>query len=298
MGTLLKDAENVVQQCEAVVAELVYAHVSEACVARLGSSSLPHGTDMIGIFDSGSGGLTVLSALRERLPMADVLYLGDISRAPYGERAREELSRFTMEMLVFLEGCGATSIVSACNSVSASLAISLFDTFQNPMPLIEMVGPTASFFRGSRERILLVATPATVLSGIYQNAFTMIGVSCDALAIDGLAGAIEFGAPDTEIERIIRTALEPRVSNYDTLILACTHYPLVRNLFERVVGTAVRIVDPAEAVAERAVQRLSQEVGAGRLSFVITKESPEFRARVAHLFPGDHSIEIATLGVQ
>lgn len=251
---------------------------------------------MIGIFDSGSGGLTVLKAIREVLPSADITYLGDIARAPYGSRSRDELSRFTMESLMFLEKRGATSIVSACNSVSASQALSLFDTLETePRHIIEMVGPTVSAFRGSDARLLLVATPATIESGIYQNAFTMIGVPCTFAAIPELAAAIEFGESDERIEAIIRDALEPYDDTYDVLILACTHYPLVSQIFARVVPH-IDMLDPAFVVAERAERRLwPREAGEGKLAFCVTQESEPFRRRVSALFGQDQRIEIVTL---
>jgi glutamate racemase len=252
---------------------------------------------MIGIFDSGSGGLTVLKAIREVLPSADVLYLGDIARAPYGSRSHEELSRYTMEALMFLEKRGVSSLVSACNSVSASLALSLFDTLDMPgKRIVEMVGPTVSSFRGSKARLLLVATPATIRSSIYQNAFTMIGKECDFLAIDGLAAGIEFGASDLEIQGIIDSHLTEKQGTFDVLILACTHFPLAQNAFEQSVGMDVHLFDPALAVAERVERRFwPQEAGNGSLTFAVTKESDMFHTRVTSLFGENPRIELVTL---
>ncbi|MCR4333930.1 MAG: aspartate/glutamate racemase family protein, partial [Patescibacteria group bacterium] len=143
---------------------------------------------MIGIFDSGSGGLTVLKAIRERMPSADILYFGDIKNAPYGSKSNSELSVLTVRAIELLQKRGATSIVSACNSVSASLAISLLDSLSlAPTQLIEMVGPTVHSFKNSSARLLLVATPATIQSEIYQNAFRMIGKDVEVVAIPDLA---------------------------------------------------------------------------------------------------------------
>jgi glutamate racemase len=235
---------------------------------------------MIGVFDSGSGGLTVLKAIRERMPSADILYFGDIKNAPYGPRSHAELSQLTIKALQRLRDGGATSIVSACNSVSTSLAISLFDTLEiAPERLIEMVGPTARYFRHADARILLVATQATVESGIYQNAFEMLGKSIQTLAIPELAGAIEFGKADDQIECIIRDSLASvRRGSFDVLILGCTHYPLVLKVFERVLGEGVLIFDPAHAVAERIAEMWwPQEVGQGNIHFLISKDSTPFR---------------------
>lgn len=250
---------------------------------------------MIGIFDSGSGGLTVLRAIRERMPSADILYFGDIKNAPYGEKSHRELSELTMRAIELLLARRATSVVSACNSVSAALAISLFDALSiAPDHLIEMVGPTVSAFKDSPARILLTATPATIGSEIYQNAFHMIGKEIETAAIPGLAAAVEFGDSEGEIEGIIRNAfLGIRTSDFDTIILACTHYPLVTHVFERVLGPTT-LFDPATAVGERVERQLlaQEKAGEGLTRFLISKDSQPFRVRIAGLRLGDASIEV------
>lgn len=250
---------------------------------------------MIGIFDSGSGGLTVLKAIREQIPSADILYFGDIKNAPYGSKSNAELSALTVNAIGLLQARGAGSIVSACNSVSASLAVSLFDTLSlMPEHLIEMVGPTVHFFKDSPAKILLTATPATINSEIYQNAFRMIGKEIEVVAIPDLARAIEFGSSEGEIESIIRDAFAHiQSSDFDTLILACTHYPLAAQVFERVLG-AVPLFDPAHAVGDRVKRQLwPREVGEGTTHFIISMDSPVFRDRVAELMPlGGFSIEV------
>ncbi len=250
---------------------------------------------MIGIFDSGSGGLTVLKAIRERMPSADIMYFGDIKNAPYGTKTQAELSTLTIRAIELLRARGAESIVSACNTLSASLAVSLIDALSiSPDRLIEMVGPTVSAFKGSTARVLLVATPATIESGIYQNAFRMIGKEIQGIALPELAGAIEFGKSEEEMEQIIRAGLVPIDLNaIDVLVLACTHYPLVTPLFERVVG-GIEIFDPADAVAARAKRQLwPREVGEGTTHFLIGEESQLFRDRVKAMRLGsDAEIEV------
>jgi len=239
---------------------------------------------MIGIFDSGSGGLTVVKAIREKLPSSDIIYFGDIKNAPYGMRSREELSKLTLAGLKLLSDKGATRIVSACNSVSASLAVSLLEASDiTPDRLIEMVSPTVGYFRHADAPILLCATKATIESGIYQNAFSMLGKEIQTLAIPDLAGAIEFGKSEGDLEEIIKNAFAAIPSDsYRVAILACTHYPLVQKIFERVLGPKVMVFDPAEAVAER-VEKLwwPQEVGKGTAHFYISKDSEPFRRFVA-----------------
>jgi glutamate racemase len=249
---------------------------------------------MIGVFDSGVGGLTVLKALRAELPSADIIYFGDIKNAPYGLRSRAELTDLTTAGISFLQEHGATRIVSACNSVSASLAISLYDALSlRPDELIEMVGPTVSFFRGSTARIAVCATPATVRSDIYGSAFRMIGKEIQSIAISELAGAIEFGATQQNIEQIISEAFKGK-NEFDVLILGCTHYPLALDSFKKVLGDRVALFDPAEEVALRAKKFFwPQEVGGGGTRFFISKESAWFRSLVGELFKTHYSIELA-----
>jgi len=244
---------------------------------------------MIGIFDSGSGGLTVLKAIREVFPSPDVVYFGDIKNAPYGSKSQEELLELTINALMLLQTRGVGSIVSACNSVSASLAVSLYDTLEiSTDRLIEMVGPTVGHFKNSNERILLCATEATIRSRIYQNGFRLIGKTIEALPIPALAGAIEFGSPKEEIERIIAEALvHIPASAFDTLILGCTHYPLVSDIFSKTLeGKNIKLFDPAEAVAFRVAQKFwPREMGDGRTLFLISKDSAYFRELIERLFP-------------
>ncbi len=243
---------------------------------------------MIGIFDSGSGGLTVLRALRRELPSADVVYFGDIKYAPYGSRTRAELTVRTVEALKLLAGEGATSIVSACNSVSASLAISLFDALAiSPDRLIEMVGPTVSTLRNSPDRLLLVATQATIDSGVYQSAFLMVEKPVEVLALGELAGAIEKGASVEELADIIRDGFAGvDLSQIDAVVMACTHYPLAIEAFRMVLPTHIALIDPADAVARRVKQEWwPREVRNGKTRFIISADSEAFRARVAEFFP-------------
>lgn len=237
---------------------------------------------MIGVFDSGSGGLTVLKAIREKLPKADIVYFGDIKNAPYGIKSIEELSDLTVHAIELLQREGADKIVSACNSVSAAIAASLADKL--PKQMIEMVGPTVGAFKDSDARILLVATPATIESEIYQNGFKMIGKEIVTLPIRDLAGAIEFGESDEKVEQIIRDSFNDiDTSEFDTLILGCTHYPLVREIFARTLP-ALTIFDPATAVALRVATDMNEE-GNGVIRFLISKDSEPFRARVDMLLP-------------
>lgn len=243
---------------------------------------------MIGVFDSGVGGLTVLRAMRDVFPSIDVVYFGDTKNAPYGERPREELSVLTAQGIRLLLDNGATNIVSACNTVAASLAISLYDALSlTPLQLIEMVGPTVAAFKGFTGRVALCATNATVKSGIYQNAFQMIGTNIQAFAIPELAGAIERGESQETIDDVVaRSLAEIESDAFDVLVLGCTHYPLARSSFRKALGDAKEIFDPAQAVASRVERDLwPREVGNGTTRFLISQDSIVFRSLAARLFP-------------
>jgi glutamate racemase len=250
---------------------------------------------MIGIFDSGSGGLTVLEPLRKRLPGADVVYFGDIANAPYGNRTQTDLTRLTVEAIRLLIKEGATSIVSACNSLSASLSLSLFDMLDfAPERLIEMVGPTAASLRDSNERLLLCATAATIRSEIYQSAFRMLGKDIQTLALPELAGAIEEGKPEAEIEAIIRKGFASvDTTSFDAVILSCTHYPLVLDVFKRVLPEHIRLINPGEAVAARAARDWKEEKGNGTLRLLISRDSSRFRELAEELFSEEsYTVEV------
>ena len=152
-----------------------------------------------------------------------------------------------------------------------------------------MVGPTVSFFRNSSHRLLLCATPATIASGIYQNAFTMVRKNVPVVPIAGLAGAIEFAESEEKIENIIREAFKDvNLTDYDALILACTHYPLAVQAFRSLLGDKIHFFDPAEAVAERVEKQFwPREAGDGKMRLCITADSPHFRAFAEQLFPED-----------
>lgn len=237
----------------------------------------------------------MLRAIRQVLPSADVLYFGDIKNAPYGSRSQEELSTLTIKALKLLEKRGAGNFVSACNSVSASLALSVLDVFtEKEMQIIEMVGPTVSYFKDSNAKIILCATPATIRSGIYQNAFGMVEVPVTAVACQNLAGAIEFGTSREEIRGVIVESFkEYDLTRFEVLVLACTHYPLVMDIFTELYPNLF-IFDPAIAVADRVEKKFwPQESGQGSTSFLISKDSEPFKAFVQRLFPRlQYSLEV------
>ncbi|PIR82427.1 hypothetical protein COU20_02465 [Candidatus Kaiserbacteria bacterium CG10_big_fil_rev_8_21_14_0_10_59_10] len=248
---------------------------------------------MIGLFDSGSGGLTVLAEIRRRAPRADIVYFGDVANAPYGSRPSSELVELTRASIEYLRDMGATELVSACNSVAPSVLAGAAESAR----IIEMTRPIARALRQhAGARALLLATEATVRSRIYEEALG-VTVLLDQLPVPELAGAIEFGADESAVRRIVQEAFREKAGRaYDLLILGCTHYPLARHIIEEearaAFGGAVRTVDPAEAVAEEVVRAFDTE-GSGLSRLCVSAASELFARRAGALFPGEaHSIEV------
>jgi glutamate racemase len=244
--------------------------------------------NMIGIFDSGSGGLSVLRAIRARTQSADIVYFGDLKNAPYGNRDRAELDTLTANGVQILRKHGATYIVSACNSVAISTkpmcTLSGFP-FEN---VVEMVGPTVHSFAHTRARVLILATKATIESRIYQDEFQKIGIEAFGVAIPELVSLIEGSGDRAGMQEIVGKALSVSLTNeYTHVILGCTHFPLIRDVFEEALApleSKVILVDPAESVARTVITHFDTS-GEGSTRFLVSARSPVFESFLKPLFP-------------
>jgi glutamate racemase len=248
----------------------------------------------IGVFDSGIGGLTVLQELLAILPSEDFIYLGDTARLPYGTKSNEVITRYSRENTEFLLAKGIKLLVVACNTSSA---VALGEITRDTMvPVVGVIEPGArAAVKASRSgKIGVIGTEATIASGAYTRAIQALkpGLEIYTRACPLLVPLVEEGWTDNEIaERTVAHYLESlKASGIDTLLLGCTHYPLMRRLFERVLGPRVRIVDSATATAGAVRERLAalhiaRRPGAGRQSFFVT-ETPERFVRVGRRFIG------------
>ncbi|NQV90715.1 glutamate racemase [Candidatus Uhrbacteria bacterium] len=253
---------------------------------------------MIGLFDSGVGGLSVLKELRAKVPEADVLYFGDIANAPYGPKSKEELVLLTVNAMTMLHDRGASQFVAACNSVSVSVIQPIVSMFgEAPGHIIEMVGPSArAVKKTAHEKILVIATEATVRSGLYERTFQQEGMEVSMLAVPELAFAIERGAGQDEIIKILKPAISScSQENISTLVLGCTHFPLVKDILtselQKGVSHPVVIVDPAHAVSEEVIQQFDLS-GSGKLTFLLSKDSETFRRYANSLFGDAFVVEV------
>ncbi len=253
---------------------------------------------MIGLFDSGVGGLSVLRELREKAPGADILYFGDIAHAPYGPRTTEELVVLTLKAMALLRERGVNQFVSACNSVSVSVIQPIVALFgASPGHIIEMVGPVARAVKKSvHGKILVIATEATVRSGLYERTFLEEGMRVEMLAVPDLAFAIESGATKEELIRILKPVVSYCSANtIDTLVLGCTHFPLVVDLLSELIRKgvthSVQVVDPSSSVVQETIQQFDTS-GTGSITFILSQDSETFRSYVKMFFGDENRIEI------
>ena len=262
---------------------------------RLNSNAARAANDRpIGVFDSGIGGLTVLKALSEAMPGEDFIYLGDTARLPYGTKSNEVIIRYSKENTEFLLAKGIKMLVVACNTSSA-VALDAIAS-QTMVPVIGVIEPGArAAARASRRgKIGVIGTEATIASGAYTRAIQRLSPRAEIYtrACPLLVPLAEEGWVDNEIaERTVAIYLESlKQSGIDTLLLGCTHYPLLREMFVRILGAGVRIVDSATATALEVrarlrTSRLLKRGGNGSQSFFVT-ETPDRFVRVGRRFLG------------
>jgi glutamate racemase len=222
---------------------------------------------VIGVFDSGFGGLTVLKALLKRMPGARFVFLGDTARLPYGSKSRRTIARYAAESAQFLVNeQGAEFLVIACNTASALALDAIQDAV--PVPVLGVIEPgAAAAAAGSISKdVLVIATEATVASHAYAAACRAQGLRAVEMACPLLVPLVEEGwieHPVTaEVVRIylgeVLDEAEAAEQSPDTLVLGCTHYPLLRAVFEQAVPEGMRIIDSAEATAEEAARLIAQ----------------------------------------
>ncbi len=262
---------------------------------RLNSNAARAANDRpIGVFDSGIGGLTVLKALSEAMPGEDFIYLGDTARLPYGTKSNEVIIRYSKENTEFLLAKGIKMLVVACNTSSA-VALDAIAS-QTMVPVIGVIEPgaRAAAKASRRGKIGVIGTEATIASGAYTRAIQRLSPRAEIYtrACPLLVPLAEEGWVDNEIaERTVAIYLESlKQSGIDTLLLGCTHYPLLREMFVRILGAGVRIVDSATATALEVrarlrTSRLLKRGGNGSQSFFVT-ETPDRFVRVGRRFLG------------
>jgi glutamate racemase len=208
---------------------------------------------MIGIFDSGIGGLTVVREVLDKLPQYRIVYFGDTARTPYGTKSQKTIKEYSIEDTEFLLAQGAKVIVVACNSVSSVAFDTLRERFS--VPVFEVIRPAVEKALGltRKQRIGIIGTRATIGSGIYERLLKESRPEVEVFShpCPLLVPLVEEGwlnRPETK--RIVRKYLSPlKMKQIDTLVLGCTHYPLLKSIIEPKMGKRVRVIDSSQEVA-------------------------------------------------
>ncbi|GAB3914259.1 glutamate racemase [Microlunatus endophyticus] len=216
----------------------------------------------IGIFDSGFGGLTVARAVMDQLPNEDIVYLGDTARSPYGEQPIADVREFTLECLDHLVGLGVKALVIACNSGSAATLRDARERYD--VPVIEVILPAArrAVATTRNGRIGVICTEATAHSMAYDDAFAVApGVELFTAACPKFVPYVEAGITGgPELLAAAEDYLAPlRAAGIDTLVLGCTHYPLLTGVLSVVLGDGVSLVSSAAACADSVYSELSAD---------------------------------------
>lgn len=218
----------------------------------------------IGLFDSGIGGLSVLNAIQQALPKERLLYFGDNAHIPYGDRTLREIRSFSAAITRALLGKGCKMIVIACNTASAAGLKVLREAYPHTL-FVGMEPALKPAAERSRSKVVgVIATTATFQGELFASVMERFARDVQVLErpCPGLVKAIEAGELESaSTEVMLRGWLEPMLAQgMDQLVLACTHYPFVRPLIERICGPIVQIIDPAPAVAKQ-VERLLEQQG-------------------------------------
>jgi glutamate racemase len=261
----------------------------------------------VGVFDSGIGGLTVAHEVIKQLPHESVLYFGDTARVPYGPKSPDTVRRYSREIADFLRDQGVKSIVIACNTATAHALTALREQFDMPVIGVVEPGARAAVAVTTRGRIGVIGTVGTIKSGAYERAIRAIDsdVFITARACPLFVPLVEEGWTDHDATRLIaREYLEPMIAaDIDTLVLGCTHYPLLKPLLRDVLGPDVRLIDSAEETAAEtartlAAANLTASDGADPTYRFVASDDPLQFLQLGQRFLGDaiEGVEIRTLG--
>jgi len=251
----------------------------------------------IGVFDSGMGGLTAVRQMIRLLPGEDIVYFGDTGRVPYGGRSAETIVRYARQDVAFLRGFDLKAVVIACGTVSTT-ALDVLRR-ENGLPILGVVQPAARAAAGATRsgKIGVIGTKATIRSGAYEAAIRALlpQVELTARACPLLVPLVEDGRVrrgDAVTERVVEEYLSPvRAAGVDTLVLGCTHYPLLRDVISDFMGESVSLIDTGEEAARAAAEllggqgRLNDPNRAGQRRYYASDSAEDFAATAA-LFLG------------
>jgi len=248
----------------------------------------------IGIFDSGIGGLTVVRSLRHRFPTAPILYYGDTAHLPYGDKSSETVRSYVRNIVQFLLEQNVSAIVIACNTASA-VALDLVKAMAGEIPVFDVITPTVHKGREltQKKRIGVIGTKTTIASGAYPRFFATLDPS-----IQVIQKATPLLVPLIENNWIHHPFMEMVLDEYlsdlifesiDTLILGCTHYPLItiqiQKSLEKMGKGVIHLIESSEAVAESVSNHFEHLDGNGEFQIYVSDLNPHFKNLASKLFP-------------
>lgn len=235
----------------------------------------------IGVFDSGVGGLTVLRELLRQLPGADYLYFGDTARLPYGSKSKATVAKYAIGAVEYLIAQGAERIVIACNTACALAYDEIKSAVTLPVTGVIEPGAERAAQESKSKNVAVIATEGTVQSHAYRAALERRGVQSVEKACPLFVPLVEEGwldhAVTEQVAHIYLDELLREAHTADTLVLACTHYPLIKPLLSRVVGERMKIVDSAESTAAEVAKVVNGAKGTGSVRFFATDSAEKFR---------------------
>lgn len=261
----------------------------------------------IGVFDSGMGGLTVVRELMSQLPNESIIYFGDTARVPYGPKSPDTVLRYSREITSFLRGEGVKALVVACNTATAHALPALRREFDMPIVGVIEPGARAAAAVTKTKRVGVIGTAGTIKSRAYEREIRKLlpDVEVTAQACALFVPLVEEGWLDSEVTRAVaRNYLAPIVSaEVDTLVLGCTHYPLMKTVIGNVVGREVRLIDSAHETAREAgeilrTHGLENETPDGARYRFIASDAPDTFLGLGERFLGSpiDRVETVTLG--
>jgi len=240
------------------------------------------------MFDSGVGGLTVLKAFRNAFPTADIHYLGDTLHMPYGEKSPENIQDFSRKIARYLRSSGAELIVIACNSAS-SWAYETVCHEAAEIPVLDVVRPVVHHLarQPNVQMVGLVGTRATVQSGIYPRLLKSIAphMHIETLATPLLAPLVEEGIQLHELNRMLVAHYLQQISldQAQALVLACTHYPVLQDVFQELLGPKIQVLNPGQLLANHCKAQGMEFAGTGNLVCEVTEYTPAFEKTAERL---------------
>ena len=211
----------------------------------------------IGFLDSGVGGLTVIREMTRQLPHEEIVYIGDSARAPYGPRPAEQIRKYTWEMVNFLLTKDVKMIVFACNTATAVVWEEVKEKLTIPVLGVILPGSSAAIKSSKSGKIGVIGTPMTVKSDIYRQKIQLLAPQMDviSLACPKFVPIVESNEINSSVtKKVVYETLTPLVNQVDTLVLGCTHYPLLKPIIQNVMGKSVKLIDSgAECVRDISV---------------------------------------------